>query len=268
MTCWGVVGWRPEVSKTLIDFVATASKSLVECSINDFRGLREFESLGGLATVTRVREVCEQAGLVCNPPLDEGELDTLRIFRSVEGADDGPALFDSACQAGEGHLCEFKQTLGLNVKRLKQQPETPAADLFEEKIIHEVIKTIASFMNSDGGTLVIGLCDDGSPYGIQNEFQYVPGNQTQDGWFLRLGSALQSYLPDYRLVLGYMRQYVVVRDEAVYCVLSVQPRRDRLTVCKKHGSSDEIVYRRAGNSTLRLQASEIEALVMDRYRHK
>ncbi len=254
--------------RTVLDFVATASKDLVECSINDFRTLPEFIGLGGLAAASRVAQICEETRLVCNPPLSEGELDTIRTFRSGLVVDDGPLLFEAGRQAGEGHRVEFKQTFALNTRRLANQPDTPPDLLFDETVAHEVIKTVASFMNADGGTLIIGLCDDGSDYGIQNEYPYVPGNKSHDGWMLRLGSTLETHLVDYRLVLGYISQYVVQRDGGVYCVLAMKPRRDRLTVCKKHGSADEIIYRRAGNSTLKLQASQIEALVIERMRRK
>lgn len=252
--------------KTILDFVATASKGLVECSINEFRALAEFNGLGGLAALRRVQDICEQAGLVCNPPLDDGELDTPRTFRSEMGADEGPGLFDKACASGEGHHVEFKQTLGLNIDRLNARPDTPANELFDEKMVHEIVKTITAFLNADGGTLVIGMCDDGTPFGIQNEYKYIIGNSTHDGWMLRLGNSLSTYIPNYRIVLGYIRNYIVELDGNVFCVITVEPRRDRITVCKKSGSQDEVVYKRAGNSSFKLQASDIEALVMDRYR--
>lgn len=250
------------------DFVASASRGAVACSISDMRAFPELEGLGGLAVIAKVTDMCAVAGLVSFPSLEEGELETLRVFRSAVSGNDGDAWFDSSREAGEGFQVEFKQTLGLNVGRFEANPQTPADQLFDPKMIHEVIKTVVAFLNAEGGILIIGLCDNRDPYGIQNEYPFLPGDKTLDGWNLRLNAALDAHLMSYRVVAGFLRQHIVERDGSTYCVIKCEPRRDRITACKMPGNSDEIVYRRSGAASLKLQATEIEALVMDRYRER
>jgi hypothetical protein len=58
---------------------------------------------------------------------------------------------------GESFHQEFKSTLRWNIKAEKKDPA----------IEHAALKTIAAFLNSDGGNLVIGVADDASAVGIE-----------------------------------------------------------------------------------------------------
>ena len=57
---------------------------------------------------------------------------------------------------GEGEFIEFKSTLRWNLKAEKK----------DKNITHAIIKTIAAFLNSDGGILLVGVADDGEVLGL------------------------------------------------------------------------------------------------------
>lgn len=61
---------------------------------------------------------------------------------------------------GESVKVEFKSTAGFNVKAKQPDPKM-------ERII---AKTVAAFLNSDGGTLLIGVADDGTVRGLADDF--------------------------------------------------------------------------------------------------
>lgn len=252
---------------SLVDFISTALRGGVECSVADLRTLPEYKNMGGIEVIRAIEQLCAQAQIECHPNLESGEIEDRRVFSPTKSADEFSRLLEDALKNGEGHSVEFKQTLGLNIQRLEKDKEAKPADLFQDAIIHEVLKTITGFMNADGGTLVIGVTDHGDIYGIEREFPYVGGNLDQ--WELRLGSALQAAFPDYRLIVGYIKRGIIKVGNIPLCVIRVEPRRDRITVCRsKPGSDEELVYRRAGNQTLKLQARDIEALVLDRTRSR
>lgn len=256
------------MAASTLEFVSQAVRSAVECSITELRSLPELRDISALEAVREIERICTDAGIDCFPSLRTGELDDRRVFAAARAGDEFQIALEESLRLGEGHKVEFKQTLGLHVKRLEKDKNAPPAELFSDEIVHEVVKTIISFLNADGGVLVIGVCDDGSPYGIEKEFGFIGGGATLDQWELRLNSALQSFISDYRLVVGYFRYAIAEMDGCKVCVFKIEPRRDRITVCQKSAKegADEIVYRRAGNRTLKLQAREIEALVLDRIR--
>lgn len=58
---------------------------------------------------------------------------------------------------GETTTVEFKSTLRINLHTGEKDPRIELA----------VLKTIAAFLNSSGGTLLIGVNDDGEPLGVE-----------------------------------------------------------------------------------------------------
>ncbi len=63
-------------------------------------------------------------------------------------------------KAGESKTLEFKSTLRWNLKEDRQD---------DRGVTHAVLKTIAAFLNTEGGDLLIGVADDGSIVGIERD---------------------------------------------------------------------------------------------------
>lgn len=64
--------------------------------------------------------------------------------------------------SAESKTLEFKQTFSIDVRTNEKQKYIETASL----------KTIAAFLNSDGGTLVVGVGDNGDPVGIEDEINH------------------------------------------------------------------------------------------------
>ncbi len=62
--------------------------------------------------------------------------------------------------AGESDRLEFKSTARVNLRTGEKDPRM-------EQVI---VKTVSAFLNSDGGTLLIGVADDGTPLGLEPDF--------------------------------------------------------------------------------------------------
>src|SRR5690606_7134738 len=60
----------------------------------------------------------------------------------------------------ESKTLEFKSTLRWSLKDDNQD---------DEGVTHAVLKTIAAFLNTEGGGLLIGVADDGSVVGIEHD---------------------------------------------------------------------------------------------------
>lgn len=78
------------------------------------------------------------------------------VVRGRRGDIDVAALL----AAGESERVEFKQTARWNVREDKKDARMEAV----------VAKTVAAFLNSRGGTLVIGVDDAGRPCGLERDF--------------------------------------------------------------------------------------------------
>jgi ATP-dependent Lon protease len=85
---------------------------------------------------------------------------------------------------GEGPQVEFKQTARVNLITGQR-----------DKIIElMVIKSIAGFMNAHGGTLLIGVADDGKIAGIEPDIKTLGNKQSRDGFALWLTGLLDNML--------------------------------------------------------------------------
>ncbi len=66
---------------------------------------------------------------------------------------------ESLIAGGESDLVEFKSTLRVNLHTGKR----------DSRIELSALKTLAGFLNKSGGTLLIGVADDGSPLGLKDD---------------------------------------------------------------------------------------------------
>ncbi len=83
---------------------------------------------------------------------------------------------------GEGKKVEFKSTLRYHI-HLKTA----------DKIIeHEIAKTIAAFLNCEGGILIVGVDDDNNILGLENDFSLYSKNQ-EDKFFQAFKNLLENY---------------------------------------------------------------------------
>lgn len=80
-------------------------------------------------------------------------------------------------KAGESATLEFKSTLQWDIIQGMQNKD----------LRKSVLKTIAAFLNSEGGTLVIGVEDDGSLFGLQRDLALVSNSKDK---FLNLLTTL------------------------------------------------------------------------------
>jgi hypothetical protein len=80
---------------------------------------------------------------------------------------------------GENNFIEFKASLRYCLKENKPMPYIELG----------VLKTINAFLNSEGGTLLIGVMDDGDVVGLENDFKSF-GNKGKDGFLLHFDNII------------------------------------------------------------------------------
>ena len=71
--------------------------------------------------------------------------------------EDSPNFIQNLIKKGESESLEFKSTLRTNLH----------SKSVDKKMVHEVMKSISSFLKTDGGTLLIGVLDNGEISGIE-----------------------------------------------------------------------------------------------------
>ncbi len=140
---------------------------------------------------------------------------------------------------GESYVLEFKSTLQWDVAQGKQNKGLRQSSL----------KTIAAFLNSQGGTLVIGVEDDGIPYGLNRDLALT--QKSRD----RFAQLLVSLITD-KMGTGtapyYRIRFEDIADKSV-CVVDVERSPEPVFMKSDKG---KLFYIRVGNTSRALDHEE------------
>ena len=132
--------------------------------------------------------------------------------------------------AGEGETIEFKSTLRTNLYTRDPDP----------KIEHAALKTIAGFLNKHGGTLLVGVDDEGEVIGTDSD-----GFANSDKLTLHLKNLLRSLVPSATDQIN--SRVIPVRGKEVLCVECA--RGDRPVYLHNRETKQYEFYVRRGPAT-------------------
>lgn len=141
---------------------------------------------------------------------------------------------------GESHIVEFKSSLKWDMKGQRINKDLPKA----------AAKEVAAFMNSEGGTLLIGVDDDGDIIGLEKDFDIVPGHNP-DG-VARIFHETVSNLCGKECYEYVHANFVDIYDKTILCVMI-----DRSSKPIYYVDGDNVqLYVRIGNITRPLNVRE------------
>ncbi len=169
-----------------------------------------------------------------------GGLIVFKRRANPQAADSTAELIDQ----GESDKVEFKQTARHNSHTGKRDP----------KLELVIAKTVAGFMNAEGGTLLIGVADDGSAVGIADDLSHMK-QPDLDRYELWLTDLLETSLgtpavTDVAVSFDEIEGNTVVRVDVA---AGARP----VFVDPPGGGRDSDFYVRTGNSTRKLRTDEV-----------
>ena len=147
---------------------------------------------------------------------------------------------------GESEAVEFKSALRTNLHTGNKDPRMELS----------VLKTLAGFLNTNGGMLVIGISDDGSPVGIQaDDFP------NEDKMSLHLVNVVKT-----RMGVQATTSLHAHFDDHDNCrVMVVKCRKSPTPIFLKDGDMARF-YIRTGPSTTELSASQTQEYIKQRFK--
>ena len=141
----------------------------------------------------------------------------------------------SLIEGGESAVVELKSTARRNL-------HTEAPD---QAITWAVVKTITAFMNTHGGTLLVGVDDHGQPVGIEADYPLVKGGD-RDGWELWLTAVVKNALGTVAATDLSVRFCML--DGRTVARIDVRPGAEPVFASRK-GEPREVFFARLNNST-------------------
>jgi len=198
------------------------------------------------------------------PPDAETVLERLNEIRHASNV-------DALIAAGESDTVELKSSLHYPhgplpselrypLEQGKLQPVQVRKEM-QKRLNKEVTETIAAFLNTRGGTLLIGADDAGTTLGIGPDFEYCQkGKQNADGWMLSLKTVIINALG--ADVWSAIRVSLVPHREKMVAVI-LCPRRASQTWHYEDGG--ESFYIRTGNATTELRGRRLVGYISERW---
>lgn len=169
----------------------------------------------------------------------------LSIFRSSKYLEYSSNKMARLIEGGEGENMEFKSTLRKNLYTGK----------LDKDIEHSVLKTIVAYLNSKGGTILVGVDDSGKVLGLGND-EFV----TNDKLKLYLTGVLRKRLGSQAL---HHIQYGVYPFKDKH-ILKIECAQSNKRVFLKKDGVEEF-YVRYGPSSVRLMGSDLVDYINERF---
>lgn len=156
-----------------------------------------------------------------------------------------PVSIEDLVLTGETTEVEFKSTLRFNLHTGQKDPRMELA----------CIKTIAGFLNTKGGTLIIGVTDERIPLGLEND-QFA----NEDKMSLHLANLLNEKIgPQYMIYI-----HPRFEDYGGKRILLVECWPSKVPVFVKEGNEVRF-YIRTGTSTTELNSSQTHDFIKQRF---
>jgi Schlafen, AlbA_2 len=154
---------------------------------------------------------------------------------------------------GETERVELKSTARWNTR----------SGAKDERIESEVAITVAGFMNAGGGTLLVGVDDEGHVLGLADDLAVMPGRD-RDGFELWLRTMLAERLG--RAVTADIGVSFPVVDGREICRIDVAPADRPVFLGAAGGARTADFHLRVGNATRRLLSDEVLEYTARRWR--
>lgn len=170
------------------------------------------------------------------------------LIASETEEDTGTAVFDlpQIVTDGESEAVEFKSTLRTNLHTSNKDPRMELA----------VLKTLAGFLNTGGGTLIVGVSDDGGPIGIEAD-----GFANEDKMGLHLVNIVMSRMGPHAMT----SLHVHFDDHDDVRVMVLRCGKSPAAIFVKDGDTEKF-YIRTGPSTSELSASQTQEYIKQRFK--
>lgn len=245
----------PLASESIVE----AGKRPVTRSLNHLLEEYGFET-GSLKGLGQVLQALDKYGITLDPAFDEaGDLDALRTLKARREDERLQQEIAKLTQArGEDYGIELKASIRIDTKNKIAVPGRPVKEYILPVLETKLAQEICAFLNRDGGTIYLGIQNDNTVCGCQDDFDAFDGQgSNQDKCDLLIKRIVEKNFVRPNKVLSRIHiEYVVYEDKPVV-ILRIS-KTESLAFLKKDCGSSSQLYMRVGTSAIPIEFQSIE----------
>jgi len=164
---------------------------------------------------------------------------------------------DEIIQEGESNELEFKSSLRWSYQ----------TGMIDKNLENVILKSVAAFGNADGGTLMIGVDDEGQAIGLDRDFTSLNGNK--DEFELHLRNLINKSFGKLFATSCLKIEFPTVNDTEI-CKIEISSSTKPLyfEISDNNGQKAKKFYIRSGNSSQELDISEVNEYINSRWTNK
>ncbi len=183
------------------------------------------------------------------------ELNTFLNNITLTDYQSSQTTIDEIVKEGESEVLELKSSMLWSYEN----------ETIDTKLMTVVLKSLSAFNNADGGTLIIGVNDEGEVLGLDKDYAHLKGGR--DEFELHLRNYVNKSFGKVFASTGISIQFHEL-DNLDICQITIKKGSSPLylEVQDKNGQKQEKFYLRSGNSSQELSPSEIGEYVKGRFR--
>ena len=200
----------------------------------------------------RFERLLKQIEEAMGKPVNRTESEETPFTDPVRQRESLRAGIETLRREGESKVVEFKSTGRKNLHTEKKDP----------RIEWAIVKTLAGFMNSSGGTLLVGVADDGSVVGIEQDYPFLK-KPDPDAWELWLTELITESMGT--LAATELSVEIAEQDGGVVARIDVGPAAEPV-FAKAKGEKVDHFYTRVNNSTRELLGHDLMQYLDHRWR--
>lgn len=217
-----------------------------------------------LQRISVLERALEILGLSVSPPID-GNLDGLRLLSISVPSPSAPQI-EYEIGSGETRTVEYKESFSCCTRTLSAKSDLEPSQYKKAYVEEACLSAIAGMMNTNGGSVLVGVSDDGEPVGLGPDFLALQVTNS-DRWQLYVRNKLVEAFVDGRSVSGHVQ---ITFPEVSGCVIArfaVQPRK-KLTFLKnlEHPKCPPRLFRRLDNQTVEVKPEDLEEFFAQRFK--
>ena len=162
---------------------------------------------------------------------------------------------DDYLKKQESDVLEFKATLRQDIRKKGEN----------NSLQPKFVKTIAAFLNSSGGALLIGVEDNGEVYGIEEDFETLGKRKNEDVFQQTLTNIINEKLD--KAITRYMKIRFGKKDNKTVCIVEVKKSSEPCFYHEKKEDRHDF-YIRIQNMTKRLDTKEAHDYIVEHWKNK